>query len=717
PDTSAQWVTLDFPGCMSMPDSPQYVLEKQIGFYSNHPNDTLFAAEYVLDFPSAQITAPLTLHNLAAAVAPNMWIRLVNPEGGLSQLSIMVDTFSAQIQPANGIYQLGNLAVFGKKNLKINGLNQSCDPQRLLVIYGWDCQPYLVPGAPACGTPDTVELLLRPRKPVIELELTEFPVNVPLCDTSDYFVFKLTNADLGFAYLPAMDIELPPGLQLVPGSCQMAYPAGSAYQPIPDPVQAGNQLLQWNLAALEDSIAARGLPSVTAYPNNVVQIRFKVQAGCGAVSNAQLFFGARAEWFCGRPTNSLRNASDPILVEGLEPGYEVQLSVIDADGNDPAPCSDERIIRVSLQASGPALAGDSIYLSLPPGYAYVSGSYLPGPNAPAGPPQTSTAGLRWPLPLGLPPNTPIQFSFKIKTPDAPNCSGAYLRLQTRQQLQAFCATLGGDCPVYVVTGETELFFPPLAPGLRLSDAALTVLPDGKANYMVSVLNPDPSQPQTLQAVQFFYDTNGNGQLDASDVLLYTIGNLNLPVQPGQTLQIPFDGLPGPDSVCQILAVLPTLKNCLCPTDPVLIFNNTVDYAAVQLCVGQSAPLGVPGLDGHAYSWSGAGNLPCTNCPNFDFEPPAVGLYQLTLTDQGAACVTTHHYAVEAVAAPELMTANTNLCQGQSTSLQTSAATNWNWQGPGIANPGAPVQVVQPQTTSWYFVTATNAAGCTLTDSV
>ena len=716
-DSSSQFITLDFPGCMRVPDTIRYLLESKIGFYSNHPRDTMTTAEAVLNFPTDQISANVLLQNLAPVVAPNMWVQLVNPEGGLSNLKITVLSSGTVISPVNTLYQLGNLPILGKRDLKITGINTTCDQQTLLIIYGWDCQPYLVPGPVPCGAPDTLELILRPRKPEIELELVDFPTNIPLCDSSDYFIFELLNADLGYAYLPFLNIELPAGLQLVPGSCQMAYPAGSAYLPIPDPISVGNNLLEWNLAAIQDSIAANGLPGVNLDPKNALQIRFKVYAGCGAVSNAQLIFGAKAEWSCGKATNILRKASDPILVEGLEPSYDVQLNITDLGGNDPAPCLSERTIAVSMQVSGPALPGDSIYVNLPPGYLYVPGSYVPGLNAPAGQPQANTNGLQWPMPAGLSANSNIQFTFNLMSPAEPNCEGAYLRVQTRQQLQAFCPALGGDCTVYVVTGEAGLYFPPMAADLALTGASLSILPDGTVNYLVSITNNSTTQGQVVKAVQFFYDTDHNGQHSATDVLVYTIGNLNLFIPPGETLQVPINGLPAPDSLCHLLVVLPTEINCLCPINAVLVLTNTVDYAAVQLCPGQVTPLGVPAMDGHLYSWSGAANLPCTNCPGFLFEPTAAGLYQLNLMDQGAACMVTHHYTVEVMEAPVLQTTSPIICQGQSATLQTSAAVSWNWQGPGIANPAAPVQTVQPNVNSWYFVTATNTNNCTLSDSV
>ncbi len=716
PDSSAQWVTLDFPGCMSLIDPITYVLENKIGFYSNHPSDTIVTNELVVEYASDSVAVAVLLQNLAPVAAPNYWVQLLNPEGGLSDLTIKVLGSGTVISPVNGLYQLGSLPILGAQTLLINGINRTCDPQRLLLIYGWNCAPLQQAGAESCAR-DTLELLFRPQNPEIELELIDFPVNIPLCDSSDYFLLELSNADLGYAYKPYVNIELPAGLQLLPGSCQMAYPAGSTFVPIPDPVNTGNKLLEWDLALLQSFVGANGLPGVDLDPENALQIRFKVVAGCGAVSNAQLVFGARASWSCGRPTNTLRKASDPILVEGLQPAYDMQVSVSASGIGSQSPCAAERTMTVSLSASAPAQAGDSIYISLPAGYGYVSGSYQPGANAPSGPPQLTGQELRLPVPAGLPANTVINFTFTIQTPEAPDCDGSVLRVQARQQTAAFCPVINADCQVFAVTGEATYAFPPSTAQAEITNVQLAIGPDGSASYVVSVKNGNDTQLQLVNTVQFFYDIDHDGLYSPADVLVYTADGLNALISPGGLFDIPITGLPAPDSLCNLLAVLPALENCLCPLNAFPILSNAVTHTAVELCPGDSVSLGVPQTDGHFYQWSSGISLPCTDCSGFVFPTSSPGLYQFTLTDQGAACMVTHSYTVHVNDVPVLASGDTSLCRGGTVLLQTSPALSWQWQGPGVTQPNAPVQTLQPEQSAVWYVTATNAAGCVLSDSL
>ncbi|MFN0016553.1 MAG: gliding motility-associated C-terminal domain-containing protein [Saprospiraceae bacterium] len=716
PDSSAAWVTASFPGCMSMPNPITRTFENKLGFFSNSPRDTITTTEPVLDFPTEAVSANFLLRNLAPVAAPNYWIQLVNPEGGLVNPTITILGPGTVVTPANGVFQLGTLPVFGLQNLRVSATNTTCDPQHLLVIYGWDCSPVTQPGAEACAR-DTLEILLRPQNPEIELELVNPPNDVPLCDTSDYFVLELSNADLGHAYKPYINIELPPGLLLLPGSCEMAYPASSAYLPVSDPTNIGNGVLEWNIAALHDSVAVNGLLGVYAFASkkNALRIRFRVVAECGAVSNAQLLIGARAEWYCGRPSNSLRKASDPIIVEGTQPTYSVLVGINEPVGG-PVPCNTERTLSVNLILSGPALPGDSVYVEIPPGYGYVPGSYLPGQNALPGGPQTAGNMLRWSLPAALPANSVVQFSFRIVSGNQPNCDGGLVRISTRQRTAAFCPTINDFCTVYTATGEMSLPLAPYFPDLAVTDATGSINAAGSGAFSVAVANLG-SLPAFLSVVQIVRDVDGDGKLSAPDTVFFSVfPEKTLAV--GGSLTVPIQS-PNPLDLCNLLVVVPAAENCACDTVVFPLNIEAVTYAPKILCLGDSTLLGLVNgpMIGHMYTWSGNQAPPCTGCPQFKFLPPAPGPYTLTLTDAGPNCTVRHAFSIQVYEPPTLISQNTGICRGQQTVLETSVAASWQWSGPGIANPGAATQTVRPVQSATYYVTATSAEGCVLSDSV
>ncbi|MCC6461365.1 MAG: gliding motility-associated C-terminal domain-containing protein [Saprospiraceae bacterium] len=711
PDSSFQEVLLAFPNGMVTPDTVIRVLKNKIGFYSNHPRDTMTTSELVLDFPTPAVSADVEIHNLAPVNAPNYYVQLVNPEGGLENISLTVLP-GTTITPANGIFQLGTLPVFGVKNLRLNARNKTCDPQRLLLIYGWDCTPYLQPSPSTCGR-DTLELLFRPLNPEIELDLKQMPTQAPLCDTSDYIVFEVFNADLGYAYKPFVSIELPPGFQLVPNSCQLAFPTGSAFVNIPNPVAVGGSVLEWNLAALQTVLATEGLAGVNE-PNSSLQIRFKVQAECGVVSNAQLIFGARAEWSCGKLTNTLRKASPPLPVEGVVPAYGVQIGISEPAGSGPVLCAEQRTLAVNLLLVGAAEPGDSVYLSLPAGYTYVPGSYAPGNNAVAGEPYIDGSVLRWALPIGLPANTGVSFTLVVRTSEQANCLGATVQAQTRQSTSAFCPTIQANCSVFAATGSSSYTFPANDPDLTLGSYSISTGPDGLVDLGLIFQNNN-SYPINALVYRIYHDVDGNGKQSPGDVLLLD-STLTDPILAGGTLALNLpDAFPGAD-ICRLILVLPALENCDCQDQVFPLSNEQVSYAPQSICLGQNAQLGIPAEIGHSYTWTGQAGIPCTDCPEFSITPTQTGLFAFTLTDVGPICTVKRLFSVQVNAIPALLAPDTIVCVGEPVFLSTTAASTWQWSGPGIDNPAEATQTVQPTQSSLYAVTVTDAAGCSATAS-
>lgn len=711
PDTSWQYLTLDFEGCLSMPDTVVKLVLNKIGFFSNQARDTITADELIYDFPSSDVSADVLLSNLAPVAGPNYWIELVNPEGGLSDFELLQLPQNTPIANSNGVFQLGTLGILAQKNLRIKAQNSSCDPQRLWVIYGWDCAPHLVPGSVSCAS-DTLELLFRPQLAELELDLLQFPADAPLCDTSDYIVFEVFNADLGFAYAPFANVQLPGGMQILPGSSQVAYPSGGAFLPVPDPAVLPNNTFEWNLASLVPTVAQNGLPGVNTDPQNGIQIRFKVVASCGVVSSSQLVFGASAEQLCGESTNFLRKASDPLSVEGLTPDYAVQIGISENGSALPFSCDETRTFKVNLQIGGATQAGDSIYITLPAGFEYLANSYTPGQNAPSGGPQQYGNVLQLAIPPGLPANSALSFQFSLTTPPTPVCAEVLLQVQTRQQSEAFCPTINANCAVYVSTGEASYTLQPYDPPIFIYLSSVATNPEkGVTSYSITLAN---GGIQILEHAQILIvrDMNGDGQWTAADTIVET-HYFNGSLDPSMKFTVSWiDSSQAVPDPCGLLAVLPGSEICKCD-DVVVPFSTYYQIDAGSfICLGESVALGPQAQNGHVYQWSTTLGLPCTNCPNFVWTPPTTGHFLLFLKDYSDDdCLLEYSYHVVVSEAPVLTTPDKIICRGETALLETSPAATWHWEGPGIDDPADSTQLVQPAQTSTYFVTITNAAGC------
>jgi gliding motility-associated-like protein/uncharacterized repeat protein (TIGR01451 family) len=711
PSGAPQHFTIRYTGCINKGQVRQDSLIGGIGFFSSVPRDSLRTAEPTYGVTKGEVTFDLTLRNLTPFSMPAYHVRFVTPpDGGLTDATLTVVETGQTFSAVNGLFQLGTVPPLVTWTLRFRARNLTCDPQLVRILFGWSCSPE----PPFVCDEDTLTVRLVPRKPEIELELVQLPNNVPLCDTSDYFELELSNADLGHAYKPVAAIQLSAGFQLLPSSCQLAYPAGSAWVNIPDPTPMGGGVLEWDVAALLGAALPDGLPGVNAAPQNALRIRFRVVTTCGVVSNSQIVLGGRAEWYCGRPSNVLRKASDPIAVEGTVPAYTAQIALADV-GSGPLSCRAERLLEVSVLLGGSPQAGDSLYLALPPGYAYVPGSYVPGPNAPAGPLQQIGQELQLPLPAGLAGGAVVRFGLRVRTGGQADCNGAALRVETRQRAVAFCPTLNSNCVIYTVTGNATLLLPPYAADLALLNASGRVV-GGNGEYRAEVRN-DGSTLASLSALWVVRDVNGDGLYTPGVDSVLAKDNTNLALAPGQHVVRSFNG-PVTADLCRLLLVLPGAENCTCADTALRLAIDSVLWQQQTTCAGQSTTVGLPdSLPDRTYAWTDGLTLPPCPCPSFAFTPPAIGVFPFVLQEADAAgCAITHRFEVRAVPGPQLAPYPSPICVGGAVTLQLIGATSAHWQGPGITQPNALTQTLTPTVTHTYYIIATNAEGCELRDS-
>lgn len=196
--------------------------------------------------------------------------------------------------------------------------------------------------------------------------------------------------------------------------------------------------------------------------------------------------------------------------------------------------------------------------------------------------------------------------------------------------------------------------------------------------------------------------------------------------PAATLNDPT--LANPDAtptVTTTYIVVVTDGNGCTSTDSMIVTVNplpTADAGPDTIICDQSSVVigGAPtGPVGATYAWTPAGTLNDPSLANPTATPTvSPTTYTVTVTD-GNGCVDTDDVQVTLTPAPTVIASNdTAICAGDSAQLGASGAVTYTWtpmmglSDPNIANPMA-----SPATTTMYFVTGTDASGCTNIDSV
>lgn len=718
PDTSKQYIETSFVGCLNGDNMVALdSIKNNIGFFSNTPKLRLLSPDSVVYAPSRAFELDFSLSNILVSPAPATWVAVVSPSGMATDFELFNMPQNQAIAGTNGIFNLGNLTGFNTRNFRLQGDNIACETDSLLLIFGWGCTPISNLGEANCGR-DTFLVELHLERPELELDILQEPSSITLCDTSDYFEFEIYNAKIGFAYDLQASVKLPPGLQIVSGTCQISYPDGGPWVNIADPGLLANNLFLWDINAVLPALATAGLPGVNLFPDNSFRIRFKTLAECGFVANTPIIYGTTGVEPCGRQANVLNKPGEAIHINGLDPSYGVQIS-IQAMGTPGGVCGGAQEFDVSLNILGTPSSGDSVYISLPQGVVFLVGSYNPGLNAPAGPPVITPQGIQLPLPI-LQGGGTMQFTFKVQFGATAGCNDQLLLAQTRVRTEAFCQSLGAPCAVYIATGEASYSINPDHAQLSISNANLAIT-NGQITGFVTVTNIGLVGASGATA-QIWRDLDGNGTPSANDILLGTLQS-TIPFGPGTSIQL--NGvLSGLDStqLCNLIVVLPSEANCLCADQVFPIENLTLTHTPLIFCALTPVNLGVPAQAGFTYAWSPTTGIACQTCPGTTYTPdPNSALntvHTLVLTEASSTCTVTHVFDILFGTSAEISPNNASICQGEPTTLSASpAGTAYQWQGPGIQDPALTTQTVMPASNSEYSVTITYSNGCTAVDTV
>lgn len=722
PDSSTQYVTYQYAPGLHEPSISTSVYGNILGFYANQPSLVFSSADTIVNMPTSEFGVNFTLQNVFVTPAPNVWVAAVSPSGQALDFELLQASPPAQTLPGTqGVFQLATINGFSQRDFRLQGRNAACDQDFILLIFGWGCAPFTDLGQASCHR-DTFVVQLRVQSPELELDIKQQPPSIQLCTESDYFELEIYNAKVGYAFDPYATVKLPAGLSLVPGSCAVAYPVGTAYQPIADPQLLSGNFYQWALDSLHPALAANGLPGVDLYPQNALRIRFRTLAECGFVANAQPFFGTSGQSACGREINVLNKPGNALQITGLNAGYGVAMSLQGVD-NQNVYCGGMQKFQLSMSLGGTPSASDSVYVALPLGATLVPGSYLPQQNAVDGTPTVFPGGFRVPLPTNAQAGTIVKFQFSLTYDQTAGCTDQHLLAQARIRSEAFCALTGDSCTVYVATGEAIANIALARPELTLSNITLQLSNTGQINATITINNVGTVPAASGVYAQIWQDADVSGTLSAGDSLLQTIATVQT-LLPGAAL--PLSGVLTFQLAdrCHLLVVLPAVGNCACTERVLLVPSTVLQHPTIQSCIIQPIRLGIMAQAGSTYQWLAPVAVLCDTCATTTFYPPddvLPGQPQIfVLEERRGDCTLLHRFEVIFGAAVSIALPGAVLCSGQMATLATvpgaGAGATYQWFGPDLTNPTHYQQIVQPKLTSQYNVVVTFPGGCTATAS-
>jgi gliding motility-associated-like protein len=721
PDSSIQFMKTTFNGCLNGDEMTRAdTIRNPIGFFAYTPRFTLITTDSIVNSPTRAFSVEFPLKNALVSPAPYAWVYVDAPSGLVNQLELIQLPQNQSVTGNNGFFGLGQFNGLSTKDFKLIGESLSCSLDSVYIYYGWSCDPIQQISDATCGI-DTTLIFLNLERPELELEIHQEPDQITLCEISDWFEFEVYNAKSGYAYELLSTLKLPAGLKIAAGTSQISYPEGSAWVNIPDPMEASSSFYEWQVSDLLPVVAMNGLPGFNVAPQNSFRIRFKVVAECGFVANTPIVYGTTGTEPCGRQANLLNKLGEPLNVVGVTPSYGVQIN-IQPFGNLADGCGEIQEFEVNMQLLGTPSPTDSVYISLPQGVHILPTTYLPGTNAPAGPLVINIQGFQLPLPI-LQGGGPVSFRFKVSYDGIAGCSDKIIQVQTRVRTEAFCASLGAPCVVYVATGESIWNINVEHPTLVITSANF-MLTNGETQAEVTITNSGDIITHWAE-VDFYHDVNANGVVDAGDVLLGGfVQNASGLLLPGESITL--EGtVPGLDSQgwCNLLIVLPANDNCLCSDQIFQPEQWQIAHTELKFCALEPVQLGIPGQIGYTYLWQANSGISCLTCPTITFTPDSsISLntpIELELTEMDGNCIVRHHFLLSFSTVAGITASDQTVCKGQSVSLSAipTSGDAYLWTGSGIMDPTLATQTILAQINSTYTVTISFANGCTASKSI
>jgi len=665
--------------------------------------------------------------------ALNVWL---SPAGGgsIRVVEIRDAVRDTLIKPVNNVYRAGSLGINQTRRFKVRAVYTSCARDSININAGWNCTGYPQSFTDYKCSPNQTTLFLEPQNTRLQLTLTDSISIADLCAETPYRIL-LENVQATTAYSPKVQINLPVGMEVVPGSVSLKYPLKSSSTGIPTPKLLSGITYQWDLAALS-SLLASGFKGTTDTSKNKLLISFRVRTTCDYASGSYIKVNATGQLRCGDPIPVIPVVSYPLDIKNAKRPYFTQVKMW---SDSILPCEKPANMRVRVVVLGPDTTAteDQFQVLFPKGMLYDTASLKSIRNGPKRVSVKNVNGaqaVEWSLPSSIRPGDSMEFAFRYNTDGYYfGCGPFDLYGQSVVRQEVVCVKDNSKCKINVITGGTTIQ-PPLSKGqLSFSLGGISsrqVHNDSEQvqmNYGITNAGVRISAANPL-IVRYHFDSDASGHLTSGDRLLGT-DTFKQNIQTGDILNVSKSLRLQAGYSCAIIAVLDS-ASCACSYKqlrfPVPSLSNAGPDRSI--CEGDSLRLGQYKTPGFTYLWEPAAAV--------DDETQAMprclllnqsGLpetYPLYLTTNRGRCITRDTVLVQLNPLPEVNSRikDTLICKGRAAQLAASGKSasgnlSFRWNPVvGLSDSAGSSVLAKPAATTTYRVFAIDRNGCSRSDT-
>lgn len=456
----------------------------------------------------------------------NTWFSPDN-SGAIKIVQIRDGAKDTLIPSGNQIYKIGTIPFNSSRKFKVRAIYNSCKRDSIVLYAGWNCAGYPSDLASYPCLKERVVLYLEPQNTQLQVSLADSVTTADLCAGTPY-TMQIENIGATNAYNTKAILNLPIGMSVVSGSCQIRYPHKGSKVSLSDPILKNGTQYEWNLANLNSNILA-GFKGVGDTNRNKIIIYFRIKTNCDYSSGNYIRASASANIKCGDPVLVYPAISNPLNIKGVIRPYYTLLKI---EADSVFPCEKPSKVKVKIINLGPSSTGkeDKYQIVLPPGLSYDSSLYQAYYNAP----EDSLTKLKdingateveLSLKDSVQPGDSMYFELGYISDGAQiNCGKTDLYSQTAVKQEVTCVADNSKCKINVSTGNNltqavvkkgELMFTQLSSKIQIMDSDSEEI---KISFNVVNKGKDIGTGNVLKYA-LVYDKDASGTVNKVDEIL------------------------------------------------------------------------------------------------------------------------------------------------------------------------------------------------------
>jgi hypothetical protein len=721
--------------------------------YTGGPNLSVQVAAQNIQLTGEVACVEADVINTSDYAATLSYLTFKNPSGAIQIASIKeITNPSSPITysvNAGGIVQIGNMPASTTGNVTtrrfeicIRGNNCSIDS--LLINVGWDCKAYPASAdESACDNPQKIYVTPAESELGMVIRKPSVLVSNDLCAEQEYIV-ELSSAKIGSLSNINLEFDIPSGQSYIPSTFEYAWPLTSndpnaaTFTPAADPSNTFGNTYHINVSQQNTTLNTTGLPGTLQIGQNVMFVKFRTKTNCNYLAGSNVKFLSWAYNACGELTNYRNSPAGSVQINGLSEIYKSNISLSAGTIN---PCKNEGFaINVGFSISPnsvPTASSDSAMVVLPPGVTYVNNSTVAGSNAVPGNPIIQIINgqqqLIWDIQNGLNSGQDVSFTFNVTSMDAQqSCRSYRLNAYTFSSKSALCVNPTTTCAVRAISDEASADVTFIKPDLNIT--AFSAKSEGvptnqeKITYSLTLQNIGATVIAGATTKIDVYADNGDGELSAGDVLLFT-ATTTAAIPANTSTTITGSALVNSGQTCKLLAVIDPASSCVCTVRRSFTVEPEIDMPFTRnltVCSNTDLTVGPQSLQNVTFEWvsyngGNIGALSPTNITPTTFKLRNISgvnqthQYLLRMT-RGGSCVSFDTLTVTVF--PENNDSSTvNVCKDATFALAGPVGgSNYSWTPTtNLSNSTIPNPTVSGLTVNTtYILNYTDKNGCPAT---